>query len=217
MCWYQDKTLLNNVLDYACVKLSDKDRQTTKDRCVKIITEEKCLKKALIHVLYTFPSDPPDIDKRNYIAERFFEKLYDMNLLDTNLLSIIFISLWQMRRPFQYFPEPKLKMIFDDVKKPLLDIKTKNKIQELPEEFTIYRGIRGESINKANIGFSWSLSQHTASKFATGDNQCNGFICKGNASRKDIIAYFNFRCENEIVILPENVKDICSHKLTIEK
>ncbi|WP_338337293.1 hypothetical protein [Marseilla massiliensis] len=214
--WHQDEIFLNELFNYACENLLDKDKQSLKDKYIRILARGNHLKDDLILVLRAFPADPYTAKcNRYYAAERFFEKLYDSKVLEIDLLSSVFVSLWQMRRPFQYFSHFKLRKIFDDVSKPLLDIISKDEICYLPEEFTIYRGIRGENINQTDIGFSWSLERNMAWKFATGDNQCNGFVYEGKAYRKDIIAYFDFRFENEIVILPENVKDIHFEKVNI--
>lgn len=211
--WYQDEIFLNELFDYACANLLDK--QSIKDKCMRILARGNHLKNDLILVLSAFPADPSTAKNRHYAAERFFEKLYGSKVLEADLLSSVFVSLWQMRCPFQYFPHVKLREIFDDVSKPLLDIISKDEIHYLPEEFTIYRGIRGKYINQTDIGFSWSLRRNIAKNFATGDNQCNGFVCEGKAYRKDIIAYFDFREEKEIVILPEKVKDIHFEKVNI--
>lgn len=213
--WYQDEIFLYELFDYACANLLDKDKQSIKDKCMRILARGNHLKDDLILVLSAFPADPSTAKNRHYAAERFFEKLYDRKVLDADLLSDTFVSLWQMRRPFQYFPHSKLRRIFNDVEKPLLDMISKDKIRFLPEEFTIYRGIRGENINQTDIGFSWSLCRNIARNFATGDNQCNGFVYEGIAYSKDIIAYFDFREEKEIVILPENVKNIHFEKVNI--
>lgn len=46
--------------------------------------------------------------------------------------------------------------------------------------------------------------------FATGDHRCEGIILSGKANKNDIIGYFKNRDEEEIVILPEQIRGIHS-------
>lgn len=95
---------------------------------------------------------------------------------------------------------------FERLNKPVTDRFTD--ISELSEQLVIYRGIRGFQLDRTNLGFSWTLSREEAVNFATGTNQCDGLLLCAAADRDDVIAYFNGNGEEEIIILPENVRDI---------
>ena len=208
MCWYKNEMLVNEILDYACVRLTENETQRVKEACMQCLAEETKLKERLIHVLRACPEDSNELmpDERKYVAERLFEQLFDRNLLDAETLTFVFVSLWTMRRPYQYFTSDKLRLIFRKLQKPVAD--AFSNINDLPEELTIYRGIRGFQLDRKNLGFSWTLNRDKAINFGTGTNQCDGFLLCATANRDDIIAYFNGREEEEIIILPENVREI---------
>lgn len=208
MCWYKNEMLVNEILDYACVRLTENETQRVKEACMQCLTEGMELKKRLVNVLHACPKDSNELmpDERKYVAERFFEQLYDRELLDMDTLIFVFISLWTERRPYQYFTQDKIRMIFRTLRKPVTD--SSINVNDLPEELTIYRGIRGFQLDRKNLGFSWTLNRDEAINFGTGTNQCDGFLLRATANRDDIIAYINGRYEGEIIILPENVREI---------
>lgn len=72
---------------------------------------------------------------------------------------------------------------------------------------TIYRGVTDNSTNtyKAN---SWTASLSVAAQFATSFNCEKPIVYKAKVETKDIIAYIKDRREEEIVVLPEDVKSI---------
>ena len=206
MCWYKDRELVNEILDYACEKIERTDIQEIKKRCSCILESKGGLMTKLVKILHLFPQDPACLEKRKYGAERFFEKLLDKELLNKNTLSSLFVSLWTTKRPFQYFSSEKLEQILCAIDKPIVDAFTD--INNLEPQMTIYRGIRGENVDKTRLGYSWSLDEEVAWKFATGDSKCHGYIFSGNVQRDKIIAYFNGRNEQEIVVFPTDVECI---------
>lgn len=79
-------------------------------------------------------------------------------------------------------------------------------LSELPDEFTVYRG---SSENGRAYGLSWTLDRAKAKWFARRDSRTGDFkrLARGRVRRDDVIAYLNGRNENEIVVLPENVRN----------
>lgn len=76
-----------------------------------------------------------------------------------------------------------------------------------PEQLIVYRGVEDKAFVE---GFSWTLDRGRAEWFArrwgTGTGQC--YVAAGQVGRGDIIAYFKDRKEREIVVFPENVKNV---------
>lgn len=96
-------------------------------------------------------------------------------------------------------------------KKTLMAKKEYRVYNELPEEFIVYRGVaRGRNPQ----GMSWTRNIKTAEWFAHRfdiDEEI-GYIQKATAKKKDVLAYFNKRNEDEIVISTEDLKDICLYE-----
>ena len=77
----------------------------------------------------------------------------------------------------------------------------------LPETFTVYRGVASGRNPK---GMSWTQSLEVAKWFSNRFNYGNkGYIQQATANKKDVLAYFNRRDEDEIVINVKNLNDIC--------
>lgn len=71
----------------------------------------------------------------------------------------------------------------------------------LPEYFLVYRGVApGHNQN----GMSWTRELDIAEQFAS--NKKNGYILSGIAKAKDVLAFFDRREEEEIVIEAKKVK-----------
>lgn len=87
----------------------------------------------------------------------------------------------------------------------------------MPEEFAVFRGAQ-RSLNER--GWSWTLSRDRAVWFARrgaarpweGRRRSNAatepVLLAGSARRRDVVAYFDGRNEQEIVIAPESVRDV---------
>lgn len=73
-------------------------------------------------------------------------------------------------------------------------------LKRLPDEVTIYRGVRKGS--KKVKGMSWTTDLKTADFFARRfmDGHSRGDVYKGTISKSDILACFQERNENEIVV-----------------
>ena len=95
-------------------------------------------------------------------------------------------------------------------------------LDRLPNIIDIYRGSSNESYNE---GFSFTLDEQRAEWFAhryTGpqgqliarfrlshfreDHEVTPLLIRGTVEKKDILAYIDDRGEDEIIVLPENVK-----------
>lgn len=72
---------------------------------------------------------------------------------------------------------------------------------KLDNEINIYRGCQ----NKNKDGFSWTLDYNKAKWFSNRFEKF-GNILSGQCNKKDIIAYFSRRNEEEIVVLPKHVR-----------
>lgn len=73
---------------------------------------------------------------------------------------------------------------------------------ELPETFTVYRGVTpGHNPD----GMSWTRERDKAEWFANRFGE--GYILKGTAKKEDVLAFFSRRGEEEVVIEAKNVKN----------
>lgn len=78
---------------------------------------------------------------------------------------------------------------------------------------TIYRGF---SVPGREAGLSWTTNSVVAKSFARRAGLGKGeprYLATGKVARKDIIAFFDGRSEYEVVVLPENVRDIAIEKI----
>lgn len=87
----------------------------------------------------------------------------------------------------EYFKKAKRELLMeeDDYKR----------YQELPDEITIYRGVKPKSSTKA---LSWTLSKKTAKWFADRFEK-NGQVYQAKIKKENVLAYFNSRNEEEII------------------
>lgn len=92
-------------------------------------------------------------------------------------------------------------------KESLMDTEELAYYNSLPDEFTVYRGIGSQSNKK---GISYTLSLEKAEWFAN-RFQKNGYVLTGTAKKKDVLAYFNGRKEQEVLIEPKNISGL--HKM----
>lgn len=83
-----------------------------------------------------------------------------------------------------------------------------------PDEFTIYRGYHTEGDSGPLRGYSWTLSREKAEWFGKRRAaDMTPMLATATIRRDDVIAYFNERGEDEIVVLPEHLRDIRSETL----
>jgi len=95
-------------------------------------------------------------------------------------------NLYVWKRCFKYIKDNKI-IIMDDEDKKIYD--------NLPDEVTIYRGSVYED------GISWTLSKEKAEWFRDRFDEKDSKVFEKTIQKKDIIAYFNGRDEQEIIFL----------------
>ena len=77
---------------------------------------------------------------------------------------------------------------------------------KLPAVVTVYRGYNLDSNIETPADWSWSLSADTAEWFANRFG-CKGVVIKGTVQRNRIIALFNRRSEQEVLVWAHDVED----------
>ena len=92
-------------------------------------------------------------------------------------------------------------------KKLLMTSKEYMVYNNLPETFTVYRGVAKGRNPK---GMSWTRNRKTAEWFSNRFNigSESGYVQMATANKKDVLAYFNSRDEDEIVISTNSLKNI---------
>lgn len=95
--------------------------------------------------------------------------------------------------------------IFKKADKRYLMDKDENKtLKSLPDEITIYRGVKPNSSTKA---LSWSLNKEVAQWFADRFEE-NGKVYSAKIKKENVLAYFNGRKEEEVVVNYTRLYDI---------
>jgi len=74
---------------------------------------------------------------------------------------------------------------------------------DLPEEIEIYRGV---GFHREPYGLSWTNNKKTAEWFANRWNNKEAYMFKTKCHKSDVLAYFNGRSEDELVINIKNLK-----------
>ena len=92
-------------------------------------------------------------------------------------------------------------------KKILMDDEEYKVYENLPEEFIVYRGV---ARNRNPHGMSWTKNLETAEWFAHRFDIGNktGYVQQAIARKENVLAYFDGRNEDEIVIHIDDLKDI---------
>lgn len=78
---------------------------------------------------------------------------------------------------------------------------------DLPDKFKVYRGV---AVGGNPQGLSWTQDKNKASWFAHrfDKEDSKGYVQYGTAMKEDVLAYFNTRDENEIVINIKSLSDV---------
>lgn len=89
----------------------------------------------------------------------------------------------------------------------MMDEDELNVYNKLPEEFEVYRGV---AVGRNPKGLSWTRNYNTAEWFAHRYDKENekGYVQVATAKREDVLAYFNARNEDELVISPKSLQEI---------
>ena len=100
--------------------------------------------------------------------------------------------------------------MFKNADKKLIMSKTELlKLKSLPEEVTIYRGTHKKNNSKA---LSWTDDYQSALWFAKRfDN--NGYVLQATIKKDDIVAFFNNRNENELIVDFNKIYDLKYEKI----
>lgn len=79
--------------------------------------------------------------------------------------------------------------------------------QSLPETLTVYRGV---AVGRNPAGLSWTQNLETAKWFSErfDNGKEKGYILTATINKKDVLAYFNSRGEDEIVCNTKNMQTI---------
>lgn len=125
--------------------------------------------------------------ERPYRMDAFL-KHHALGLRDPDLFRSVWIDSEDPCRMLE-----KIKAVWDDYSDAFRDT-----LDSLPEEMTIYRGVK----EKNDRGMSWTLSRDKASWFAN-RYRSSGYIKKRRIRKDDVIAYFKDRGEEEIIYMGE--------------
>lgn len=104
-------------------------------------------------------------------------------------------------------------------KRKLMTSKERRTLQNLPEKVTIYRGYDDKGELSGPLGISWTLLEEKAEWFAKRFGvyeDSSPAIAVGTCNRKAILAYFNGRGEEEIVVNPLDVNIIDNKDVYVE-
>lgn len=94
----------------------------------------------------------------------------------------------------------------------LMNKKEQRFLKKLPDTITIYRGMSIEEFNCGKNGISWTLDKKVAQFFAEGhihnynNMHLEHTVKKTTINKREVIAYFGGRDENEIIYLERNQK-----------
>ena len=93
-------------------------------------------------------------------------------------------------------PKDFIEIFKEADKKYLMEKEELDIYKSLPDEVVIYRGVKPNSSTKA---LSWSLNKETAQWFADRFEE-NGKVYSAKIKKKDVLAYFDGRKEQEVVV-----------------
>lgn len=97
----------------------------------------------------------------------------------------------------------------------LMTAAERNHLAGLPDEITIYRGIRSAEHAKGALGFSWTLDADRGCWFAKRfpSSEREGYLLTATVARADVIAYWRGRGEDEVIVLPSSVRNLHARKV----
>jgi hypothetical protein len=85
----------------------------------------------------------------------------------------------------------------------IMELDDYRQLLDMPDTIIIYRGFHAEG---RHMGLSWTIDREKAEWFAMRFQHCEPTVFGGAVSRHDVIAYLTSRGEDEIIVLPENVR-----------
>lgn len=139
-------------------------------------------------------------DKRTFLK-------FVMNYLSKKDFSEILNFVW-ISTEFPHFDinvsVPEFKKMFKMAdKKYIMDENEVKKLDEMPEEIIIYRGITSDKYYKA---LSWTLNKDKARWFSTRFDS-NGHVFQAKVKKQDVLAYFD-NAEQEVVVDYNKIYDL---------
>lgn len=131
--------------------------------------------------------------------------LYSKNLISRKEYSEALIDLWvDTEFPHQNgVSEMYIAFVLAD-KKYLMTPKEKKKFDKLPKTMQVFRGLQENAEKRA---LSWTRDKKVAIWFATRFDRKGG-VLKAKIPKESVFAYKEERGEAEIILNPENLKDI---------
>lgn len=175
--------------------------------------------------------DPEILEKAKQLKKGFIEEsddIYSLLFLITKPFRLLFLALMKNDTPNDVFSEllaeiwmmvecpnngaVPLDMLVEWFreadKEKLMSEEELDTLNNLPEEFTVYRGMGDKS---SRDGISYTLDQEKAQWFADRPPSEHGYVLSGTAKKEDVLAFFNRRNESEVLIEPKNIADL--HKM----
>lgn len=141
-----------------------------------------------------------DADKRTFFK-------FIMDYLDDKDFGEIFRYVWTATECPHFdinISVAELKKMFKKAnKKYLMEKDEIKKIENMPEEITIYRGITSDTYYKA---LSWTLDENKAIWFSNRFNT-NGNVFRAKIKKQDVLAYFGNE-EKEIIVDYNKIYDL---------
>lgn len=136
-----------------------------------------------------------------------FYDTFRSGLLSSSDLSKFFMITHMYGHPWRLFKNDYRKL-FEYLQTPVIDSFAESLYCRLPDSFAVFRVLRGikeNEVNWVNLGFCWSLNKDIALKIFGGEH---GVLLSGKCKKKSIVACFDFRFENEVIVDPSNVSDL---------
>jgi hypothetical protein len=112
-----------------------------------------------------------------------------------------------------YDYEDLLKLFwYKDYPKLMMDTDELGFYSQLPQEITIWRGIRvEEELDEENIGFSFTLDKERAEWFAkrfSQDGRGTPMLIEAKVDKDEILSVFLNRGEEEVLVSPDKIQVI---------
>lgn len=152
------------------------------------------------------------INKGNRFA--YLDYLYKLGAITDQECADEVYSIWTMQEKFHDCGIAKTKLI-RFMKMADKEINLPDNIEQLSDDdmVTIYRGVRVNNYK----GLSWTINKQRAEWFAKrfGINGEKGYVFTGQIKKKDIIAFFDSRNEEEAVCDYRKVKDIQCEEIIV--
>lgn len=207
MEWINDEVEINRVFNYCISHDSRKDSSKSvselREKFVKQLKAPNTSnKEKLIRSCHLF-----DNSFGSYSRERYFEICLDEKLVDSVLLTDLYISVHSQAHPYAFFSSEKMTEIFETINKPFKCFFVKNELEDLPRTFMIYRGLKRRPDNLDLCGYCWSLKREVALKFATNDGKVSGYIVAGEVNKDDVVGLVLARDEFEIIAEPIRITE----------